>query len=918
MSKKFLVNINMGGNQIVSPVLNAAVVYGTSTDPGSGSTGQIFYNTTSNTIKYWNGTSWTPLSTGATTVSSLNTFSGSVTIVGTTNQIAVSNDTGTITLSLPTNVTLPGKTTLSASTTSGSSLNIPAATSDPTSPSVGDVWTTASTGANILYYNGATKTVAFTDSNITGSAGSVTSNLTIGNGLTVAGPYNGSSPVTISLPSTITAGSVGSSSAIPVITYDTYGRITAVTTASISSSISLAGTSGTGSVSTGGTLTVTGGTGVSTSASGSTITVTNTGVLSVNGSTGTITGLATLASPTFTGTVTVPSSGIVYPGSTSGQSILAAPATAGTNTAITLPATAGVLALNNQTFFIGTTSVAINRASASLSLTGVSIDGNAGTATTLATARNINGVSFNGSTDITVKASTTNSLTIGTGLSGTSFDGSSAITIANTGVLSITGTANQVIASASTGDITLSLPQSISTTSTPTFSQITVSNAPVNATDVANKAYVDNVASGVNAHDAVRLATTTTLAAVYAAGTLTSNPPGDGGTGVGETITFSATGITQLDGANTLALGDRILVKNGVTADSGSSSKANGIYEVSTAGTTGVATVLTRALDYDNSIFGDVTSGDLVYVRSGTTYGGTQWVQTNAGTATTGSGATLKYCVLIGTDSISFTQFSGVGVITGGTGITVTGNSVAITAVSPTSSTDTSTKGIVSGHTVNTQGQVTATTTTTLGTEFTNTSGTINLTTAGISDSKLATISTAGKVSNSATTATNLNTASAIVARDASGNFVAGTITAALAGNASTATTLATPRAINGVNFDGSAAITIKASTTNALTVGTGLSLSSGTTFDGSAAVTISLTSTYTQKYTALFTGGTSSNPFTVNHALNTRDVTVQVYDNTTYDEVEVDIVRTDVNNVTVTFATTPTTGNNYRIVVIG
>jgi hypothetical protein len=58
----------------------------------------------------------------------------------------------------------------------------------------------------------------------------------------------------------------------------------------------------------------------------------------------------------------------------------------------------------------------------------------------------------------------------------------------------------------------------------------------------------------------------------------------------------------------------------------------------------------------------------------------------------------------------------------------------------------------------------------------------------------LATISTAGKVSNSATTATNLNTASAIVARDASGNFTAGTITAALTGNASTATALSSAR----------------------------------------------------------------------------------------------------------------------------
>ena len=56
---------------------------------------------------------------------------------------------------------------------------------------------------------------------------------------------------------------------------------------------------------------------------------------------------------------------------------------------------------------------------------------------------------------------------------------------------------------------------------------------------------------------------------------------------------------------------------------------------------------------------------------------------------------------------------------------------------------------------------------------------------AAIADTKLATIATALKVSNSATTAASANTAGAIVARDASGNFTAGTITAALTGAAS-------------------------------------------------------------------------------------------------------------------------------------
>jgi hypothetical protein len=61
---------------------------------------------------------------------------------------------------------------------------------------------------------------------------------------------------------------------------------------------------------------------------------------------------------------------------------------------------------------------------------------------------------------------------------------------------------------------------------------------------------------------------------------------------------------------------------------------------------------------------------------------------------------------------------------------------------------------------------------------------------AAIADTKLATISTAGKVSNSATTATSTNTASAIVARDASGNFSAGTITATFSGNGASITSL--------------------------------------------------------------------------------------------------------------------------------
>ena len=115
---------------------------------------------------------------------------------------------------------------------------------------------------------------------------------------------------------------------------------------------------------------------------------------------------------------------------------------------------------------------------------------------------------------------------------------------------------------------------------------------------------------------------------------------------------------------------------------------------------------------------------------------------------------------------------------------------------------------------------------------------------AAIVDTKLATISTASKVSNSATTAASTNTASAIVARDASGNFSAGTISAALTGNvtgnvsgssgsttgnAATATALATGRTIaitgdiayTSPSFDGTANVTAAGTLATVATAGT-------------------------------------------------------------------------------------------------
>ena len=93
--------------------------------------------------------------------------------------------------------------------------------------------------------------------------------------------------------------------------------------------------------------------------------------------------------------------------------------------------------------------------------------------------------------------------------------------------------------------------------------------------------------------------------------------------------------------------------------------------------------------------------------------------------------------------------------------------------------------------------------------------------------------------------AASANTASKVVARDSSGNFSAGTITAALTGNASTATTLQTARTINGVSFNGSANITVADSTKvpTSRTVSAGSGISGGGALSGNITLSHSDTS---------------------------------------------------------------------------
>lgn len=87
-------------------------------------------------------------------------------------------------------------------------------------------------------------------------------------------------------------------------------------------------------------------------------------------------------------------------------------------------------------------------------------------------------------------------------------------------------------------------------------------------------------------------------------------------------------------------------------------------------------------------------------------------------------------------------------------------------------------------------------------------------------------------------------------------------------------------------------------------------------TLETQVAILASASASLTSKV-AINVGNNSATSFAIDHNLGTSDVLVQVYDRATEDTVEVDVVRTNSNRVTVSFASAP--GDNaYRVVIIG
>jgi hypothetical protein len=145
-------------------------------------------------------------------------------------------------------------------------------------------------------------------------------------------------------------------------------------------------------------------------------------------------------------------------------------------TYVTGSATVKNSALANSSVTIGSTSVSLG--STVTSFAGVTLTSPTFTTPALGTPASgtlTNCTGYTGSA-----GSVANALTVGTGLtlsSGTTYNGSAALTISNSGVLSITGTTNQITANSSTANILLSLPQSIATTSSVQFGSFGVGTA---------------------------------------------------------------------------------------------------------------------------------------------------------------------------------------------------------------------------------------------------------------------------------------------------------------------------------------------------------------------------------------------------------------------------------------------------------
>jgi hypothetical protein len=298
------------------------------------------------------------------------------------------------------------------------------------------------------------------------------------------------------------------------------------------------------------------------------------------------------------------------------------------------------------------------------------------------------------------------------------------------------------------------------------------------------------------------------------------------------TANITLSGTQTIDGVSLVA-GDRVLVKNQTTGSE------NGLYVVVDGGS------WTRTTDADSD--SEVTAGLFTFVTEGTSYADTGWV------------ISTNDDITVGTTAITFTQFSGAGVISAGDGLVQNGTVFDIVGTSDRITVNSDSIDIAATYV----GQSTITTVGTI------TTGTWNGTTID--------------VSYGGTGVTSL----------ASGEYVLGNGTGGL-------TTSAT---IPVADLSGTLAVNQG---------GTGATTAAG------ARSNLGATTKYAASNAEL-TPSSGSVTWTVSHNLNTADTVVSVRELAGDSVVEVDVTHTDANTITLAWNSAATVAaNSYRVVVIG
>lgn len=237
----------------------------------------------------------------------------------------------------------------------------------------------------------------------------------------------------------------------------------------------------------------------------------------------------------------------------------------------------------------------------------IAISGNAGTATTLATARTINGVSFNGSANISVNLN--NAVTFNNGgagaASGSTFNGGAAVTVSyNTvGAPSTTGTN-------ASGTWGISISGNAATATSATSATTATNLAGGSAGTLPYQSAAGTTAQLAAGTSGQVLRSNGAAAPAWAELDMTYMPSAalKKGVRVATTANITLSGTQTIDGIAVVA-GDRVLVKNQTTASQ------NGIYVVS-------AGAWTRPPDGDSAA--DM-AGAFVAVEDGASQGGDLW-----------------------------------------------------------------------------------------------------------------------------------------------------------------------------------------------------------------------------------------------------------------------------------------------------